>query len=276
MADAALTIAGMAPRRSAIISAIQKMNLNFGRFGRVPKFQMADRIRFGNAAYALSVRVQSARNNTNAQVDVDESEPMQGVTFEQLESRNDSAALHFSEEQQAVLQAMERQKRAKTLAVPTDDNKVRLYLRAMKEPITLFGEGPWERRERLRRFMSANEGAVSELETKLGDLMDLSEEESDDDEEFFTRGSAELLDARRWITEFSLRMRGIRLGFDVQIGPVRGWSISDKNRGAQTLKRVQSARNCIRHSSRRDFTARKSAVSDRLVAAHSRPIPACS
>lgn len=43
-------------------------------------------------------------------------------------------------ENQVILDELERKKRARTTAVPTDDNKVKLKLREIGEPITLFGE----------------------------------------------------------------------------------------------------------------------------------------
>lgn len=45
-------------------------------------------------------------------------------------------------EQNALLhEQLERRKRLRSMAVPTDDGKVRERLRAYGEPITLFGEG---------------------------------------------------------------------------------------------------------------------------------------
>jgi U4/U6 small nuclear ribonucleoprotein PRP4 len=43
-------------------------------------------------------------------------------------------------ENQALLDELERKKRARALAVPTDDGRVRARLRELGEPITLFGE----------------------------------------------------------------------------------------------------------------------------------------
>lgn len=43
-------------------------------------------------------------------------------------------------ENQVLLDELERKKKARTMAVPTDDTKVRARLREMGEPITLFGE----------------------------------------------------------------------------------------------------------------------------------------
>jgi len=43
-------------------------------------------------------------------------------------------------ENQVILDELERKKKARTMAVPTDDNRVRARLREIGEPITLFGE----------------------------------------------------------------------------------------------------------------------------------------
>ncbi|KFW93085.1 U4/U6 small nuclear ribonucleoprotein Prp4, partial [Phalacrocorax carbo] len=61
---------------------------------------------------------------------------------------------HMSERQAEVLAEFERRKRARQINVSTDDSEVKACLRALGEPITLFGEGPAERRERLRNILS--------------------------------------------------------------------------------------------------------------------------
>jgi U4/U6 small nuclear ribonucleoprotein PRP4 len=43
-------------------------------------------------------------------------------------------------ENQVMLDELERRRRARTMAVPTDDNRVKARLREIGEPITLFGE----------------------------------------------------------------------------------------------------------------------------------------
>lgn len=43
-------------------------------------------------------------------------------------------------ENQAILDELERKKKARTMAVPTADNAVKTRLREIGEPITLFGE----------------------------------------------------------------------------------------------------------------------------------------
>lgn len=44
-------------------------------------------------------------------------------------------------EKAVLMEELERKKRLRKMAVPTDDKKVRERLRAYGEPITLFGEG---------------------------------------------------------------------------------------------------------------------------------------
>ena len=44
------------------------------------------------------------------------------------------------QEAQAILDELERKKKARTMAVPTDDARVKARLREIGEPITLFGE----------------------------------------------------------------------------------------------------------------------------------------
>ena len=43
-------------------------------------------------------------------------------------------------ENKAILGELERKKKARNMAVPTDDNRVKARLRELGEPITLFGE----------------------------------------------------------------------------------------------------------------------------------------
>jgi U4/U6 small nuclear ribonucleoprotein PRP4 len=43
-------------------------------------------------------------------------------------------------ENQIILDELERKKKARSMAVPTDDNRVKARLREIGEPITLFGE----------------------------------------------------------------------------------------------------------------------------------------
>lgn len=54
----------------------------------------------------------------------------------------------------AELRKIETIKLARTIAVPVDDHEVRLRLRVLREPVTVFGEHLADRRERLRNLLA--------------------------------------------------------------------------------------------------------------------------
>lgn len=106
----------------------------------------------------------------------------------------------------AILSQFQRKRRAAAIAVPTDDGRVRGRLREMGEPVTLFGEGPGDRRDRLRELLSI-QAEIDEAEDEEGDsrMQDAGEEEDQEqEEEFYTKGIPELVEARRAIAKYSL------------------------------------------------------------------------
>jgi U4/U6 small nuclear ribonucleoprotein PRP4 len=120
-------------------------------------------------------------------------------------------------ENRVILEELERKKKARAMAVPTDDNRVRAKLREIGEPITLFGERVRGIRvfyTFIRNFQAADRRdrliyVLSQIKAARGDDgMQVDEESSESSEEeveeFFTEGSLELLEARRRIAEYSL------------------------------------------------------------------------
>lgn len=106
----------------------------------------------------------------------------------------------------ALLSQFDRKRRAAQLAVPTDDGKVRQRLREMGEPITLFGEGPADRRDRLREFM------LSDLEQGMSPDVEMEEpDQAAADEEFYTEGPPQLLNVRQDIARHSLQQAKKRI-----------------------------------------------------------------
>ncbi|GAW00428.1 U4 U6 snRNP-specific spliceosomal protein [Lentinula edodes] len=106
-------------------------------------------------------------------------------------------------ENQVILNELERKKKARNIAVPTDDNRVRARLREIGEPITLFGERPADRRDRLIYVLSQIKHARGDDGMQVDESSDESEDE-EEESEFYTPGSLELLEARRKIAEYSL------------------------------------------------------------------------
>ena len=68
--------------------------------------------------------------------------------------------------QQELKETIDRRKRARELAVPTNDNAVKLKLREYGEAIIIFGEMAPERRERLRH-VAQREAAHGRVDTRL-------------------------------------------------------------------------------------------------------------
>ncbi|KAJ3212611.1 hypothetical protein HDU82_008833 [Entophlyctis luteolus] len=125
--------------------------------------------------------------------------------------------LPLGAEQQAMLEDFERRRRARSLAVPTEDKRVRLRLRRFGVPITLFGEGPGDRRDRLRELMTARFEAGLDIDgndSENADSDDDSESDSEDqdsDEEFYYPGGEYLVDTRQYIAQWSLPRASKRL-----------------------------------------------------------------
>jgi U4/U6 small nuclear ribonucleoprotein PRP4 len=78
---------------------------------------------------------------------------------------------------------------------------VRARLRDLHEPITLFGEGPGDRRDRLRELLSTDHGVVDTADQSMANADDIP---ADQEEEFYTEGTPDLLSARRSIAHYSL------------------------------------------------------------------------
>lgn len=61
---------------------------------------------------------------------------------------------NMSKDKAALLEEFERRRKARSINVSTDDLEVKKNLRQLGEPICLFGEGPAERRSRLKDLLS--------------------------------------------------------------------------------------------------------------------------
>ncbi|GAB6023365.1 U4/U6 small nuclear ribonucleoprotein Prp4 [Chamberlinius hualienensis] len=105
-------------------------------------------------------------------------------------------------EKQLVLEEFERRKRARQINVSTDDVEVKGSLRLLGEPICLFGEGPAERRERLRQLLAFfGEDAIRKRKEEEEDRR---HSEREHESTWYHEGPVALFDARFWIAEYSL------------------------------------------------------------------------
>uniref|UniRef100_A0A8C7SY13 Pre-mRNA splicing tri-snRNP complex factor PRPF4 n=1 Tax=Oncorhynchus mykiss TaxID=8022 RepID=A0A8C7SY13_ONCMY len=107
-----------------------------------------------------------------------------------------------TERQSEVLADFERRKRARQITVSTDDAEVKACLRALREPITLFGEGPAERRERLRNILSVVGPDALKKSKKDDEKSKRSQEECQ--QTWYHEGPTTLKEARLWLARYSL------------------------------------------------------------------------
>ena len=109
---------------------------------------------------------------------------------------------HISERQAKVLAEFERRKQARQINVSTDDSEVKACLRALGEPITLFGEGPAERRKRLRNILSVVSTNALKKTKKDDEKSKKFKEEYQ--QTWYHEGPNSLKVARLWIANYSL------------------------------------------------------------------------
>ncbi|EFP12342.1 CRE-PRP-4 protein [Caenorhabditis remanei] len=127
------------------------------------------------------------------------------VSLERMEVSNQADSRHDAE----MLAEFDRRRRARTLTLPTDDVQVKLKLRALNQPICLFGEDALDRRERLRALLSTMS------EDEIAAVLHTDEHNADKNDEetvtWYHRGPVELRKARVAIADFSLRKAKLRL-----------------------------------------------------------------
>ncbi|KAL5267901.1 hypothetical protein ACHWQZ_G004823 [Mnemiopsis leidyi] len=112
------------------------------------------------------------------------------------------------EHQAQLWDELAKKKAARNIAVPTEDKRVKDMLREMEEPICLFGEGPYERRERLKKLLVAA-GKLSGVTTHQDlvaeqEKQEDSEEMEDKPEVWYHEGTGALKRARFFIAEYSV------------------------------------------------------------------------
>jgi U4/U6 small nuclear ribonucleoprotein PRP4 len=132
------------------------------------------------------------------------------VDFDDLEAKDDYDLINASAHPDTarILSELDRRSSARRMAVPTKDSEVRMRLREIAEPMTLFGERPEDRRDRLRFLWSKIREEKGEAmegdEEDEGESSDSGIEDGEKEEEFYTEGTEELSEARRNIADYSL------------------------------------------------------------------------
>lgn len=132
---------------------------------------------------------------------------------------NNVEILPFSEESQEarkrheeMLKKYELQKASKSIVVPTNDHEVKLKLRELKQPICYFGEGPVERRDRLKNFLARyflESGTLPAF--AKGGVTGETTMRDEENEYFLYEGEATLKEHRLEIAKDSLRNAAMRI-----------------------------------------------------------------
>lgn len=112
------------------------------------------------------------------------------------------------------LAGLEAKRKQNLQLVPTDDEEVKLKLREFGQPITYFGEDKGDRRDRLIRYVVENN--IDLTGTANDEAMEDADDNDIEDEEFYTPGSYELVEARKFMTRYSLENSQRRIEKQIQ------------------------------------------------------------
>lgn len=111
--------------------------------------------------------------------------------------------------------------------VPVLDEDVKIELRKLGEPITYFGEGHAERRERLINHLQERPAYFSG-DSSNEDLMDETDES--EDEEFYTPGTDDLYNCRVKLLSYSLEKANKRIAYQRQLSNTQDFNETLKHR----------------------------------------------
>merc|ERR1712226_156497 len=156
----------------------------------------------------------NAEGGTNSGNNGNEGNILISTEYMPLEKDTDpTAALEAHGKNNAMLEEFERRKRVRMINVSTDDAEVKKDLRQLGVPICLFGEGPAERRSRLKELLSElGEDAIRRKREE--DEEKEREAKEHDETTWYHEGPQSLKEARTWIAQYSLpraRSRIIRM-----------------------------------------------------------------
>ncbi|KAJ2802302.1 hypothetical protein H4R20_003329 [Coemansia guatemalensis] len=172
-----------------------------------------DNVQGGESSRLLDISESTRSGLPGASIDLDSIE--EGIDEREDKLLTDDAL----ETRRRAMAEFDRRRLARSIAVPTDDARVKETLRQHGHPICLFGEDAGDRRNRLRYVLSklaleqkASEtgGQVTPLsfgaaeEDKSAENSAEASEGNEEQEEFYTEASTSLLQARQAIARFSL------------------------------------------------------------------------
>lgn len=147
-----------------------------------------------------------------------------------------TSTAHSERDKTALLEEFERRRKARLINVSTDDSEVKRNLRQLNEPICLFGEGPAERRRRLKELL-ANLGE-DVIEKKKDEPEERKPVHREQESTWYHEGPEALRSARIWIARYSLPRSNERLEQAREMREVS--SATKAGRMVELQKRLQS------------------------------------
>ncbi|KAK4304526.1 hypothetical protein Pmani_023519 [Petrolisthes manimaculis] len=116
------------------------------------------------------------------------------------------------DEKKALLEEFERKRRARMIHVTTDDSEVKQQLRQLGEPICLFGEGPADRRNRLKELLSRlGEDALKKTGAGQQEVEPSEQDQQRPEETWYHEGPESLKEARMFLVNYSIPRARARL-----------------------------------------------------------------
>lgn len=143
-----------------------------------------------------------------------------GIGYEDLEIQIDDRPNKDGVNVQETLRRLHFQTDERYHQVPTEDLEVRRLLRLLQEPESTPGEDEYARRGRLIELLVSNKTYMERFEAALLDKQSVAEEseiyEDEEDEEFYTPASQDLIKARKFLVRFSIHNARKRLEKETQ------------------------------------------------------------
>lgn len=190
---------------------------------------MSERIHFGSLEHQEKARIEAARKKSGGNATGQSAGELALAKAKEVGNinigKNNNVTLELSdrskdaqEKHAKLLQRVESERRARQIIVPTGIHDVKMKLRSIGHPITLFGELPADRRERLRILLAKIEvqgedavaqdgflGTATTLGSGIGSAGTTSSapKKAEKAELFYTEASEVLLSAREKIAAFS-------------------------------------------------------------------------
>lgn len=213
----------------------------------------AKRVHYGSLEETEIKRLATQNGDVKEEEKEDASKNI-NINNEYMELERATIQAGIEGDRQALLDEFDRRARARQVAVSTDDGQVKEQLRARHQPICLFGEGPGERRQRLRDLLSRIGGSGVEL-SEVKSASEKSGSTGLSETTWYHEGPDSLKEARLYIADYSIPRAKHRLCEERQL---RATSESARNAERQQL-----------HKHLRQLTLTASQVGD------SRPLSSC-